>query len=129
MNQLRNQVQLIGRLGRDPEVKRFDNNKVLAKFPLATDEVYRNDKGEKVTDTQWHNVIVWGKMAKVAEDYLQKGREVAIKGKLTYRTYEDKNGEKKYITEVVALELLLLGGGTKENTTAKATVEEEFLPF
>jgi len=129
MNQLRNQVQLIGRLGRNPEVKHFDNNKVLAKFPLATDEVYRNDKGEKVTDTQWHNVIVWGKMAKVAEDYLQKGREVAIKGKLTYRTYEDKNGEKKYITEVVALELLLLGGGTKENTTAKATVEEEFLPF
>jgi len=129
MNQLRNQVQLIGRLGRDPEVKQFDNNKMLAKFPLATDEVYRNDKGEKVTDTQWHNVVVWGKMAKVAEDYLQKGREVAIKGKLTYRTYEDKKGEKKYITEVVALELLLLGGGTKENTSAKATVEEEFLPF
>ena len=129
MNHLRNQVQLIGRLGRDPEVKHLDNNKMLAKFPLATDEVYRNEQGVKITDTQWHNVVVWGKMAKVAEDYLHKGREVAIKGKLTYRMYEDKEGEKKYITEVVAYDLLLLGSPTKENTPTKATMEEEFLPF
>lgn len=129
MNQLRNQVQLIGRLGRDPEVKHLENNRMLAKFPLATTEVYRNEQGAKVTDTQWHNVVIWGKLAKVAEDYLHKGREVALKGKLTYRMYEDKDGEKKYFTEIVAYDLVLLGGPTRENTEVKAAVEEDFLPF
>ena len=129
MNQLKNKVQLIGRLGRDPEVKKIDNDRMLAKFPLATEEVYRNEQGAKVTDTQWHNIVIWGKLAKVAEDYLRKGREVAIKGKLTHRMYEDKEGGKKYITEVVAYDLLLLGAPSKENTATKATVEEEFLPF
>ncbi len=129
MNQLRNQVQLIGRLGRDPEVKKIDNDRMLAKFPLATEEVYRNEQGAKLTDTQWHNIVIWGKLAKVAEDYLRKGREVAIKGKLTYRMYEDKEGGKKHFTEVVAYDLLLLGAPAKENTEAKTTVEEEFLPF
>ena len=129
MNQLRNQVQLIGRLGRDPEVKHLENNKTLAKFPLATDEIYRNEQGVKVTDTQWHNVVIWGKLAQVAEDYLHKGREVALKGKLTYRVYEDKDGEKKYITEIVAYDLVLLGSPTRENTEAKVAVEEDFLPF
>ena len=129
MNQLRNQVQLIGRLGRDPEVKHLENNRMLAKFPLATEEVYRNEQGVKVTDTQWHNVVIWGKLAKVVEDYLHKGREVAIKGKLTYRMYEDKDGEKKYFTEIVAYDLVLLGSPAKENTAEKAAVEEDFLPF
>lgn len=128
MNQLRNQVQLIGRLGRDPEVKHLDNDRMLAKFPLATTDVYRNAQGEKVTDTQWHNIVIWGKMAKVAEDYLFKGREVAIKGKLTYRMYEDTNGEKKYFTEIVAYDMVLLGSPNKEASVSKVE-EEDFLPF
>ena len=129
MNQLRNQVQLIGRLGHDPEVKHLENERMIAKFPLATEEIYRNEQGTKITDTQWHNVVIWGKMAKVAEDYLFKGREVAIKGKLTYRMYEDKEGEKKYITEVVAYDLLLLGSPDRKNTASKSEVEEDSLPF
>lgn len=129
MNQLRNQVQLIGRLGRDPEVKHLENNRMLAKFPLATEEVYRNEQGAKVTDTQWHNIVIWGKLAKVVEDYLHKGREVALKGKLTYRMYEDKDGEKKYFTEIVAYDLVLLGAPSKENIVSKVEEAEDFLPF
>jgi len=129
MNQLRNQVQLIGRLGRDPEVKHLENERMLAKFPLATTEIYRNEQGAKVTDTQWHNIVIWGKLAKVVEDYLHKGREVALKGKLTYRMYEDKDGEKKYITEIIAYDLVLLGGPAKENAVSKVEEVEDFLPF
>ena len=126
MNQLRNQVQLIGHLGRDPEVKHLENEKIVAKFTLATSEVYRNEQGAKVTDTQWHNIIVWGKLAKVVEEYLYKGMQIAVKGKLTYRTYEDKEGLKRYITEIVVYDLAMLGMSKKiENTE----VEEEFLPF
>ncbi|MDT8347324.1 MAG: single-stranded DNA-binding protein [Flavobacteriaceae bacterium] len=109
MNALRNKVQLIGNLGNDPEVKSLDNGRKLAKFSLATNEVYRNAKGEKVTETQWHNVIAWGKTAEIIEQYLSKGREVAIEGKLTSRSYETASGEKRYITEVIANELLMLG--------------------
>ncbi len=81
----------------------------MAKFTIATNENYKNDKGEKVTDTQWHNVVAWGKTAEFVEKYLSKGKEVALEGKLTHRSYEDKNGDKKYFTEVVADEFLLLG--------------------
>ncbi len=109
MNALRNKVQLIGNLGNDPEIINLESGKKLAKITIATNETYKNDKGEKVTDTQWHHVVAWGKTAEIIEKYVTKGKEIAIEGKLTHRSYEDKNGEKKYYTEVVADELLLLG--------------------
>jgi single-strand DNA-binding protein len=109
MKTLRNRVQLIGNLGADPELIEFESGSKKASFSLATTESYKNQSGEKVTETQWHRVILWGGQATVAEKYLQKGREVAIQGKLITREYEDKTGQKRYITEVVADELLLLG--------------------
>lgn len=109
MYALKNKVQLIGNLGSAPEVKTTENGKKLATFNIATSESYRNAKGEKVTDTQWHRVVAWGKVAEIAEKYLDKGKEVAIEGKLVNRSYNDKDGNKKYITEVQASELLLLG--------------------
>ena len=109
MNTLRNKVQLIGNLGNDPEIITMDSGKKLAKFSIATNETYKNAQGEKVTDTQWHNVIAWGKTADIIEQYVTKGKEVAVEGKLSHRSYDDKEGNKKYTTEVVCNELLLLG--------------------
>jgi len=108
MKSLRNSVQLIGRLGKDPEVKTFSNSK-KASFTIATTDTYKNQKGEKVEDTQWHNIVVWGKLAGVAEKYLKKGNEVAVEGKLVHRAYET-NGEKKYITEINVNDFVMLGG-------------------
>lgn len=109
MNNLKNKVQLIGNLGNAPEIINLESGKKLAKFSVATNESYRNNKGEWVQETQWHNLVAWGKTAEIAEKYLNKGTEVAIEGKLTNKSYEDKNGVKKYITEVVVNELLMLG--------------------
>ena len=110
MNTLRNKVQLIGNLGNNPEIITLESGKKLAKISIATNETYKNAQDEKVTDTQWHNVIAWNKTADIIEKYLQKGSEVAIEGKLTSRSYDDNDGNKKYITEVVCNELLMLGG-------------------
>lgn len=109
MNALRNKVQLIGNLGQDPEIVNLDNGSKLAKFSVATNEIYKNNKGEKVTDTQWHNVVAWGKTAEIVESYLAKGNEVAVEGKLIHRSYENKEGEKRYITEIKCNELVMLG--------------------
>ncbi len=109
MNALRNKVQLIGHLGKDPEIVNLDNGSKLAKFSIATNETYKNTEGEKVTDTQWHNVVAWGKTAELVENYLIKGKEIALEGKLVNRSYETKEGEKRYVTEVKCNELLLLG--------------------
>ena len=109
MNNLRNKVNLIGNLGNNPEVKVFESGKKMVRLSLATSENYKNIKGEKVEETQWHNLVAWGKTADIAEKYLQKGSELAIEGKLSYRSYEDKNGEKKYITEIIVNELMMLG--------------------
>mgnify|MGYP003111977499 CR=1 FL=1 len=109
MNSLKNKVQLIGNLGNDPEVIALESGKKLAKFSIATNETYKNAQGEKITDTQWHNVIAWGKVAELTENFLTKGKEVVIEGKLTSRSYETKTGEKRYITEVVCQELLMIG--------------------
>ena len=110
MNTLRNKVQLIGNLGNTPEIITLDSGKKLAKFSIATNESYKNAQGEKVTETQWHNLIAWNKTAEIIEKYLEKGKEIAIEGKLTSRSYDNKDGNKKYITEVVVNELLMLGG-------------------
>ena len=96
-------------MGGNPEVKTTENGKKLARFSIATNESYRNVKGDKITETIWHNLIAWGKVAEIAEKYLIKGSEVAIEGKLVSRSYEDKEGNKKYVTEVQVNELLLLG--------------------
>ena len=109
MSTLRNTVQLIGHVGNDPEIVNLESGKKLAKFSVATNESYKNAKGEKITDTQWHNIVAWGKTAELVENYVPKGKEVGIEGKLTSRSYEDKDGNKRYITEVVCNELLLLG--------------------
>jgi single-strand DNA-binding protein len=109
MNSLRNSVRLVGNLGMDPEVKTFDSNKKLARMSIATNESYKNDKGEKVTETQWHNLVLWGQQAKFAEEYLKKGDEVAIEGKLANRNYTDKDGIKRYVSEIVVNEFIKLG--------------------
>ena len=109
MNALRNKVQLNGNVGNDPEIKILEGGKKLAKLTIATNEVYYNDKNEKVTDTQWHNVTAWGKIAEIIESFVTKGKEIAVEGKLTHRSYDDKEGIKRYYTEVVVNELLLLG--------------------
>jgi single-strand DNA-binding protein len=110
MNALKNKVLLIGNLGNAPEVKNTEKGKKLAKFSVATNETYYNVKGEKVTETQWHNLIAWGKVAELVEKYLTKGSEVAIEGKLMNNNYTDKDGNKRYSTEIQVNELLLLGG-------------------
>jgi len=110
MNTLKNKVQLIGNLGHNPEIVNMESGKKLAKFSIATNDVYKNAQGEKVQDTQWHNLVAWGKTADIIEKYISKGSEIAVEGKLTSRTYDDKKGVKHFITEVVVSEVLMLGG-------------------
>ena len=109
MYALKNKVQLIGNLGNAPEVRSTEGGKKLVRFSVATNESYRNAQGEKVTETQWHNLIAWGKVADIAEKFLLKGTEVAIEGKLINRNYVDREGNKKFITEIQVNELLLIG--------------------
>lgn len=108
MNTLRNKVQLIGRLGQDPEIITFEDGGKIARFNLATDDSYKDKSGNKVERTYWHSVIVKNGLVKVVEDYVTKGKEIAIEGKLTNRSWDDKNGNKHYVTEIVANELLML---------------------
>ena len=108
MNAMRNRVQLIGNVGNDPEIKTLETGKKLAHLTIATNEIYKNEKGDKVEKTEWHRVTAWGKTAEIIEKFVVKGKEVAIDGKLTHRSYDDKNGEKRFITEVVVNEILLL---------------------
>lgn len=110
MYALKNTVQLIGNLGKAPEVRTLEGGKKMATFSVATNSNYRNARGEKVEETQWHNLVAWGRVAEIAEQYLKKGKEVAIEGRLVNRSYSDKNGIKKYVTEIVVNELLMLGG-------------------
>ena len=116
MNNLKNRVQLIGHLGMNPEVRNLEKGTKMARFSLATHEVYTNQRGEKVTETHWHNVVIWGKTAETAEKYLQKGQEVAVEGRLVTRSYTDKDGQKRFSTEVVVNEFLMLGN--KKNAEA-----------
>lgn len=113
MNSLRNRVQLIGHLGADPEIKTLESNKKIARLSIATNDEYTDKNGQKVKQTQWHNLVVWGKLAETCEKYLAKGREIAIEGKLTYRTWNDKDGKSHNITEVVVNELLMMGSKDK----------------
>jgi single-strand DNA-binding protein len=114
MNSLRNRVQLIGNLGSDPEVKTLEGNKKVARLSLATNDEYTDKGGQKVKQTQWHQLVVWGKLAETCEKYLNKGKEIAIEGKITYRTWDDKDGKTHNMTEIVVNELLMMGGKGKE---------------
>ena len=110
---MRNKVQLIGNLGADPEVNTTESGKKLARFSVATHDEYRTAKGEKVKETQWHNIVAWGKTADIVEKYFTKGKEVVIEGKLVNRTYNDKEGNKKYFTEIVVNDLMMIGSTAK----------------
>jgi single-strand DNA-binding protein len=110
MNTLRNKVQLIGNLGQNPEIRTFENGNIVARFSLATKDSYRDAEGKKITETQWHNLIAWGNLAKTIEKYLIKGSEVAVEGKLTHRAFEDKEGKKRYYTEVVISDMVMFRG-------------------
>jgi len=108
MNALRNSVRLIGHLGEDPKVKKLDGGKTVANFSIATNEIYRDSNGEKQSETTWHRLVAWGKQAEIIESYVKKGSEIAIEGKITNRSWDDKNGEKQYMTEILVNEVLLL---------------------
>jgi single-strand DNA-binding protein len=105
---MKNRVQLIGHVGQEPEIKNLESGRV-ANFTIATNENYTNAKGEKVEQTEWHRITAWGKTAEIIEKYVTKGKEIAVEGKLTHRSYDDKDGNKRYVTEILVLELLLLG--------------------
>ena len=113
MSTIKNQVQLIGNVGNTPETITFDSGKKAVRLSIATNEYYQKD-GEKVQDTQWHNLIAWGNQADLIEKYVGKGKEIAIQGKLTSRSYETQTGEKRYVTEVVVQEILFLGNQAAE---------------
>jgi single-strand DNA-binding protein len=110
MNNLRNRVQLIGNLGQDPETKTLESGKKIVKFTVATSESFKNGEGQKVNETTWHNVVAWNGLADVAGKYLKKGGQVAVEGRIVYRSYEDKAGITKNITEIVANDLVMLRG-------------------
>ena len=108
INSLSNSVRLIGRLGQNPELKKTENGKKVLRFSLATDESYKNAEGQKVTETTWHNIVAWNGLAELLEKYLKKGSRIALEGRIVYRSYEDKKGETKYITEIVLNEFMFL---------------------
>ncbi len=114
MNSLRNRVSLIGNLGMDPEVKKLESGKTVANFKIATSESYKDSDGNKVTDTTWHNIVAWNGLADIAGKFLKKGKEVAVEGRIVYRTYEDKEGVQRYVTDIVLSDLLLLRSAREE---------------
>lgn len=111
MSTLKNSVQLVGNLGNNPEMTTLESGKKLAKFSIAVNESYKNQEGEKVTNTNWFSIQAWGKSAELVEKLLIKGSEVAINGKLSTRSYQDKDGNQRFVTDIVLNEFLLLGGG------------------
>ncbi|MDG3582839.1 single-stranded DNA-binding protein [Galbibacter pacificus] len=113
MSTLKNQVQLIGNVGQEPQVTVLENGKKVARISLATNENFKNSKGEKQTNTDWHQLVAWGKVASLIEEYVFTGKEIAVQGKLSSRSYEDKEGVKRHVTEVVVSEILFLGGSPK----------------
>jgi single-strand DNA-binding protein len=111
MNSLKNRVTLIGNLGQDPEIKTTETGKKVTHFTLATDDGYKNSEGQKISETTWHNIVAWNGLAEIAGKYLKKGRQVAVEGRIVYRSFEDKKGSTKYITEIVLNDLIMLRSG------------------
>lgn len=106
---IRNKVTLIGRTGKDVESFQFENGQ-KATVSLATSDYYTNAQGEKIETTEWHNLVAYGKVAEIMQKYVEKGKEIAIEGKVTYRSYDDKDGQKRFVTEIKVDEILLLSG-------------------
>lgn len=121
MNSLANRVTLIGNLGVDPDVKTTDKGKKVVHFTLATNDGYKTSDGQKVNETTWHNIVAWNGLAELAGQYLKKGNKVAVEGRISYRTYEDKNKVTKNITEIVLNDLLFL----KSRGTGKADSDKD----
>lgn len=113
MNALRNKVQLIGRLGQDPEIRTLEGGKKVAHFNVATNESYRNAEGTKIDETTWHSIVAWNGLAELSSKFLSKGREVCIEGRISYRSYTDKNGVQRNVTEIVATDLVMLSQGNR----------------
>jgi single-strand DNA-binding protein len=109
-----NKVILVGRVGKDPETKHLEGGTTLSKFPLATNEVYTKN-GEKVENTEWHNIIFWRRLAEIAEEYVKKGDQLYIEGRIRTRTYDDQQGVKKYFTEIIGDNLQMLGKKQNDN--------------
>ena len=140
-----NKVILVGNLGKDPEVRHLEGGAVVANFPLATSETYKDRSGNRVDQTEWHSVVVWRGLAEVAEKYLKKGNQVYVEGKIRTRSWDDKDGVKRYTTEIVADQMTMLGkkdennmgGGMTNNQSAPSAssspannmTEEDDLPF
>ena len=110
MSTIKNHVQLIGNVGQEPTITTLESGKKVIRLSLATNENYKNGKGEKQTDTNWHTIVAWGKTADIIEKFVNKGKEIGIVGKLKTRSYENKDGDQRYITEIIANEILLLNG-------------------
>lgn len=125
MKNIRNTVRLIGNVGLDPEIKTMSNGKILAKFSLATTEAYTNKQGERVFDTTWHNIVAWGPTAKLVEKICKKGYKIAVDGKIKNRSYEDKNGIKKYYTEIEANELMVISEKNKPENNNESKEESK----
>jgi single-strand DNA-binding protein len=118
MNALRNRVQLIGRLGQDPDIRTLDSGKKVAHFTMATNENYKSADGTRTEETTWHSIVAWNGLAELSSKFLKKGKEVCIEGRINYRTYTDKDGNQKNVTEVVAYDMVFLGSGTKAKETS-----------
>jgi single-strand DNA-binding protein len=123
-----NKVILIGNLGKDPEVKTLENGTKVANFTLATSETYKNRDGQKVTQTEWHNIVLWRGLADIADRFLKKGNQVYIEGKIRSRSWDDKDGNKRYITEVQGDNLTMLGGRRDDNNESSASEVKESTP-
>lgn len=108
MNTLRNRVNLIGNIGMDPEYKSLESGKKCARFTMATTDEFKDHEGSKISETTWHNIVAWNGLADIVMKYLKKGKEVAVEGKITYQSYQDKKGVTKYVTEIVMIDFLLL---------------------
>ncbi|MCU0416400.1 MAG: single-stranded DNA-binding protein [Cytophagaceae bacterium] len=115
-----NKAILVGNLGKDPEIRSLNDGRKVANFPLATTESYKNKNGERVDNTEWHNVVFYGPIAEVIEKYLRKGSQLYVEGKIRTRSYDDKDGNKKYITEIIGDQMTMLGGGNRTTTGAEA---------
>jgi single-strand DNA-binding protein len=115
MSTPKNKVQLIGHVGQTPELAILDNGKKVVRFSLATNEFYRNSQCEKVQQTHWHNLVAWGNTAEIIHKYVTKGKEIAVEGKLASRSYETKEGEKRFITEVIVNEVFMMGNKPQED--------------
>ena len=120
-----NKVTLIGNLGKDPEVRYLEDGTGIAKFPLATTDSYKNKSGEKVDQTEWHNIVLWRGLAEVAEKYLTKGKTIYLEGKIKTRSWEDKEGHKKYITEIYGDNLVMLDKNTGGSSNYKKPAQPE----